>query len=119
MPYANGETPVVGDYVKNKWGTPGTVTRVHEARDGHEDISVRWDDGGTEADLGKPSRAAQISLFLPWPFLVHPQECRKHRQSRYAWRLPPVVGECARHLSDDQHSSESSGLRQDSGLNSY
>ena len=40
--------PVVGDYVKNKWGTPGTVTRVHEARDGHEDISVRWDDGGTD-----------------------------------------------------------------------
>jgi hypothetical protein len=48
MPYANGETPVVGDYVRNKWGTPGTVTRVHEAWDGHEDISVRWDDGGID-----------------------------------------------------------------------
>jgi hypothetical protein len=24
------------------------VTRLHEARDGHEDISVRWDDGGTD-----------------------------------------------------------------------
>jgi hypothetical protein len=48
MPYANGETPVVGDYVKNKWGIPGTVTRVHEAREGHEDISVRWDDGATD-----------------------------------------------------------------------
>ena len=48
MPYASGETPVVGDYVKNKWEQPGTVTRVHETRDGHEDISVRWDDGGTD-----------------------------------------------------------------------
>ena len=48
VPYASGETPVVGDYVRNKWGTPGTVTRVHEARDGHEDISVRWDNGGTD-----------------------------------------------------------------------
>jgi hypothetical protein len=49
MPYASGETPVIGDYVKNKWEQPGTVTRVHEARDGREDISVRWDDGGTDA----------------------------------------------------------------------
>jgi hypothetical protein len=47
MPYASGETSVVGDHVKNKWEQPGTVTRVHEARDGHEDISVRWD-GGTD-----------------------------------------------------------------------
>jgi hypothetical protein len=23
MPYASGETPVVGDYVKNKWGQRG------------------------------------------------------------------------------------------------
>jgi hypothetical protein len=28
MPYAGGETPVMGDYVKNKWEQPGTVTRV-------------------------------------------------------------------------------------------
>jgi len=34
MPYASGETPMVGDYVKKKWERPGTVTRVHEARDG-------------------------------------------------------------------------------------
>ena len=48
MPYASGQIPVVGDYVKNKWEQPGTVIRVHEAQDGHEDISVRWDDGGTD-----------------------------------------------------------------------
>ena len=48
MPYASGETPAVGDYIKNKWGQRGTVSRVHEARDGHEDISVRGDDGGTD-----------------------------------------------------------------------
>jgi hypothetical protein len=48
MPYASGEIPVVGDYVKNKWEQPGTVARVHEARDGHEDISVRWDNDGTD-----------------------------------------------------------------------
>ena len=33
MPYATGETPEVGDYVKNQWEQPGRVTRVHFARD--------------------------------------------------------------------------------------
>jgi hypothetical protein len=48
MPYTSGETPVVGDYVKNQFEQPGTVTRVLEARDGHENISVRWDDGAED-----------------------------------------------------------------------
>jgi hypothetical protein len=63
MPYASGETPVVGDYVKNKWEQPGTVTRVHEARDGHEDISVRWDDGGTDQNA-TPLRQDNLELSL-------------------------------------------------------
>ena len=46
LPYASGEVPVVGDYVKNEWEQPGTVTRVHGAKDGQEQISIRWDDGG-------------------------------------------------------------------------
>ena len=29
MPYATGETPEVGDYIKNQWEQPGTGTRVH------------------------------------------------------------------------------------------
>jgi hypothetical protein len=48
MPYASGETPVVGDYVRNQFEQPGTVTRVHAARDGYENISIRWDDGGKD-----------------------------------------------------------------------
>jgi hypothetical protein len=28
VPYANGETTVVGDYVRNEFGQPGTVTTV-------------------------------------------------------------------------------------------
>jgi hypothetical protein len=29
VPYANGKIPVPGDYVKNQFEQPGTVTRVH------------------------------------------------------------------------------------------
>jgi hypothetical protein len=48
MPYAGGETPEVGDYVKNKWEPPGTVTSVHIARGGYELVSIRWDDRGID-----------------------------------------------------------------------
>jgi hypothetical protein len=48
MPYVGGETPEVGDYVKNEWEQPGTVTRVHTAQDGEEHISIKWDDGGID-----------------------------------------------------------------------
>ena len=48
MPYAGGETPVPGDYVKNQWEQPGTVTVVDVDREGLELISIRWDDGGID-----------------------------------------------------------------------
>jgi hypothetical protein len=51
MPYVSGETPEVGDYVKNEWEQPGTVTRVHAAQDGQERINIKWDDGGVVLPL--------------------------------------------------------------------
>ena len=47
MPYATGETPEVGDYVKNQWEQPVTVTRVHFVnfvQDEEDLICIRWDD---------------------------------------------------------------------------
>jgi hypothetical protein len=46
MPYASGETPKVGDYVKNQWEQPGTVARVHAAQDEQERVCIMWKDGG-------------------------------------------------------------------------
>ena len=51
MPYAGGEIPEVGDYVRNQWEQPGTVTRVHSTQDGQERISIRWDDRGVDLPL--------------------------------------------------------------------
>ena len=53
MPYANGEVPVVGDYVRNQWEQPGTVLEVCLAGGNflHDQISVRWDDGGADLPL--------------------------------------------------------------------
>jgi hypothetical protein len=48
MGYASGETPLVGDYIKNKWQQPGTVTSVQAAEVGPEDIDIKWDDSGTD-----------------------------------------------------------------------
>jgi hypothetical protein len=53
--HATGETPEVGDYVKNQWKQPGTVTRVHFAQDEEDLICIRWDDEGLKL------------LFLPPP----------------------------------------------------
>jgi hypothetical protein len=44
VPYATGEIPEVGDYVKNQWGQLGTVTRVRFAQNEGERICIRWDD---------------------------------------------------------------------------
>ena len=51
MPYVGGETPEVGDYVKNQWEQLGTVTRVQATQGALERINVRWDDGGFDLPL--------------------------------------------------------------------
>jgi hypothetical protein len=61
VPYSCGETPVVGDYVKNEWEQPGTVTRVHAAQNGQEQISIRWDDGGRDLPLALATEFTLIS----------------------------------------------------------
>jgi uncharacterized protein (TIGR00369 family) len=60
MPYTSGETPEVGDYVKNNWEQPGTVTAVHATQGGHEQVSIRWDDGGVELPS---TSAAEFTLL--------------------------------------------------------
>jgi uncharacterized protein (TIGR00369 family) len=60
MPYTSGETPEVGDYVKNQWEQPGTVTAVHAAQNGLEEVSIRWDDGGVDL----PSTSASDFTLL-------------------------------------------------------
>jgi hypothetical protein len=52
---------VVGDYVKNQWEQPGTVTRVHYATDDEEQISVRWDDGAVFLPLAPAKDFTLIS----------------------------------------------------------
>jgi hypothetical protein len=60
MPYASGESPEVGDYVKNKWEQPATVTAVHGVQGDHELISIRWDERAV--DLPSIS-AAEFTLL--------------------------------------------------------
>ncbi len=60
MPYTSGEIPEVGDYVKNKWEQPGTVTAVHALMSGYEQVSIRWDDGGIDLP---PTSAAEFTLL--------------------------------------------------------
>ena len=45
MPYANAETPVPGDYVKNELQQPGPVTRVSVVPNGDEFVTIRFDRG--------------------------------------------------------------------------
>jgi hypothetical protein len=61
MPYATGETPKVGDYVKNQWEQPGTVTRVHAAQDEQERICIMWTDGGISLLFSPASECVLIS----------------------------------------------------------
>jgi hypothetical protein len=61
MPYATGETPEMGDYIKNKWEQPGTVTRVHFAHDEEERICIGWDDGGVELLFSPASEYTLVS----------------------------------------------------------
>jgi hypothetical protein len=49
--YANGETPVLGDYVKNDLEQPGTVARLRMVSSGDDFVSNGWDDGGPDSPL--------------------------------------------------------------------
>jgi hypothetical protein len=74
MPYATGEIPVPGDYVKNQFERTGTVTKVRIEFDDHDFVSIRWDDGGPDLPLmpakeftlisRKPSRSDDVSRSL-------------------------------------------------------
>jgi uncharacterized protein (TIGR00369 family) len=61
MPYTSGETPKVGDYVKNQWEQPGTVIAVHATKGGHEQVSIRWDDGGVDLPSASASEFTLLS----------------------------------------------------------
>ena len=61
MPYANGETPLPGDYVKNEFEQPGTVTRIGIAFNGDELVSIRRHDGGLDSLLAPATKFTLIS----------------------------------------------------------
>jgi hypothetical protein len=49
MPYWGGEVPKAGDHVKTGRGRTGTVIELQlnsPSMQGHDQVSVRWDDGG-------------------------------------------------------------------------
>ena len=61
MPYATGEIPFPGDYVKNQFEQPGIVTRVRVDSNGNEFVSIRWDDGGLDSPLTPAKEFTLIS----------------------------------------------------------
>ena len=61
MPYANGETPLSGDYVKNKFEQPGTVTRVRIAFNGHALVGIKWNNRGLDSPLTPAKEFTLIS----------------------------------------------------------
>jgi hypothetical protein len=61
MPYANGQIPVPGDYVKNQLEQPGTVTRLSVASNGEEFVAIRWDDGSRDSPLAPAKDFTLIS----------------------------------------------------------
>jgi hypothetical protein len=64
VPYATGETPVLGDYVKNKFEQPGTVVEISTppmSVGGEELVSVKWDDGGRDLSLTPAAEFLLIS----------------------------------------------------------
>jgi hypothetical protein len=64
MSYANGERPAIGDYVKNKFEQPGTVTKIGLTPEGDYYVRVRWDDGGKELPF---TRAKEFTLISRKP----------------------------------------------------
>ena len=66
MPYVGGQTPLPGDYVKNQWEQPGTVTGVRVESNGDEFVSIRWDDGGRDLLL-TPAKGFTLISRRAWP----------------------------------------------------
>ena len=58
VPYASGQLPVPGDYVKNQW----EQKRVSVASNGEESVTVRWDDGGVDSPLTPAKEFILISI---------------------------------------------------------
>jgi hypothetical protein len=62
VPYASGEVPALGDYVKNKWEQPGTVIEVKlQLGAVSELVSIRWDDGGRDLPLTPATEFTLVS----------------------------------------------------------
>jgi len=61
VPYANGENTVLGDYFKNEFGQPGTVTTLRTASNGDDFVSIRRDDGGLDSPLAPAKEFTLIS----------------------------------------------------------
>ncbi|MGB7731432.1 MAG: hypothetical protein WBL50_25655 [Candidatus Acidiferrum sp.] len=62
MPYASGESPKMGDYVKNQYEQAGTVTAVHVTPEGRELIDIRWDERAVDA---RSLDAIEFTRLLP------------------------------------------------------
>jgi len=61
--YANGETPMAGDRIKNSAGGLGTVTGISGAS-GHSEptrIAVKWDEGIVEIDYDFAAKFTLVS----------------------------------------------------------
>ena len=61
MPYAGGELPMRGDYVKDQLEQPGTVTRVHFSHDGQDYIRVSSKDGSVDLPFAPAEEFTLIS----------------------------------------------------------
>jgi hypothetical protein len=61
MPCANGEAPVLCDYVKSDLEKAGTVTRLRMASNGDDFVTIRWDDGGVDSPLTPAKEFTLIS----------------------------------------------------------
>jgi hypothetical protein len=72
VPYANGETPLRGDRVRDETGKLGTARNVRDSEDREfGEITVRWDGGvigmhyASAIDFTLVSRAfAKVSVFV-------------------------------------------------------
>ena len=64
MPYENGETPMLGDSVRDKRGRTATVTNVALDQghlQGEDQVSVKWDDGGVGVGISLAREYTLIS----------------------------------------------------------